>query len=240
MRLIALLALAFAALPASAAASSTVDLTAFRTRIGDHPGFVRVVVDFTDGTMATNDSEAIDPDPFDGDALVEVRHRRVQAQAPTVDAHGVRVRVVQGTNRIRVRIRARVRRFKYLARTQLRNPERLVIDLYKSRPPVAGAEIPRAPDGCLRIVSRTGSPGRIRVHGTAQNIFENQFQLVVRGRDGRVKGRRSVLFGPSGRWTRTVRFNVARRQAGTLEAVEGSARDGALACLAQVRVTLRP
>lgn len=225
----------------AAAQPATVDLTAFRTRIADHPGFVRVVVDFTDGNLGFNDSEAADPDPFpDGRATVDVRHRRVQAQAPARSAHGVRVRVIQASNRIRVRLRARPGRFKYLDRWQLSGPDRLVLDLYKSRPPVAGAGIRRAPDGCLELRRRSVTPGRITVSGTARFLFENSFALVVRDAAGRPVRVRPVTVGESGRWRRTVSYDVTRAQPGTLEAVAVSARDGALDCLVQARVRLRP
>lgn len=224
---------------AATARDATVDLTAFRTRVATHPGLVRVVVDFTDGRLGVSDSEAADPDPFDGRASVDVRHARIQAQAPTVTAHGVTVRVTQHADRIRVRLSSAGRRFKYLDRRQLRSPERLVLDLYRSRPPEPAAEIPAAPDGCLAIASRTVRAGRITGRGTGQ-VFESQFQLVVRGADGRVKGRRGVTIRPGGSWSRTVPYTVSHGQAGTLEAADSSARDGALACLAQVRVRLRP
>jgi hypothetical protein len=229
-----------AAAPGVGGADATVDLTAFRTRIGDHPAFVRAVVDFTDGRMRADDSEATDADPLDGDAVVVVDHRRVQAQAPTVRAHGLKVRVTQGTDRIAARASADARRFKYVERFQLRDTERLVMDFYKSRPPSPAAEIRRAPDGCLELDGWSVRPGRIDVSGEARSIFEHQFQLVVRGSDGRVKGRRGVTFGASGTWSRTVAYEVGHRQDGTLEAVDLSARDGALACLAHVRVTLEP
>src|SRR5687768_7375886 len=115
--------------PAAATATAraaTVDLTAHRIRIGDHPGLVRVVVDFTDGRLGSNDSEAADPDPMpDGRVSVDVRHRRIQAQAPARRAHGVRVRVTQASNRVRVRVSARPGRFKYLMRHQLTGPDRV-------------------------------------------------------------------------------------------------------------------
>ncbi|HSD76781.1 MAG TPA: Gmad2 immunoglobulin-like domain-containing protein [Solirubrobacteraceae bacterium] len=234
-----LAAVAGAALGAPAPAHAIVDLTAFQTRIGDHPAYVRVVVDFTDGVMGTNDAEAVDPDPFNGSAAVDVRHTRVQAQAPVASAHGVTVRVLQATNRIRIRLAMTAGRFKYVDVFQLRNPERVVIDLYKSRPPSAAAEIRAAPDRCLTLGSWTVRAGRIAARGMARNLFENTFSLVVRNASGRVVGRRIVTV--AGRsWARTVRYAVGRRQAGTLEAVAGSARDGSLDCLAQVRVTLRP
>jgi hypothetical protein len=43
-----------------------------------------------------------------------------------------------------------------------------------------------------------------------------------------------------GAWSTRVRYRVGRRQAGTLEAVAESAKDGSLDCLVQVRVVLRP
>jgi len=232
------------AVPSAASAqaeAATVDLTAHRIRIGNHPGFVRVVVDFTDGRLGSNDSEAADPDPFDGRASVDVRHRSIQAQAPARRAHGVRVRITQASNRIRVRLGVRPGRFKYLERSQLAGPQRLVLDLHKSRPPVAGAQILDAPDGCLSLDDRVVSPPRIQASGFARFLFENSFQLVVRDRRGAVVGDRIVTVArASGAWRRSVRYDVTRSQPGTLEAVAMSARDGALDCLAQARVRLRP
>jgi hypothetical protein len=49
-----------------------------------------------------------------------------------------------------------------------------------------------------------------------------------------------VTSSPSGDWSRTFSYVVPARQAGTLEAVDFSAKDGSLVCIAQVRVTLRP
>jgi hypothetical protein len=43
-----------------------------------------------------------------------------------------------------------------------------------------------------------------------------------------------------GNWHRTLAYGVTRQQAGTLEAVDFSERDGSLSCIAQVRVTLQP
>lgn len=222
--------------------TATVDLTAHRIRIGDHPGMVRVVVDFTDGRLGSNDSEAADPDPLpDGRVSVDVRHRRIQAQAPARRAHGVRVRVTQATHRVRVRVTARPGRFKYLRRHQLRDPDRVILDLYKSRPPVRGAEVLRAPDGCLALENWSVSPGRIRASGSAAFLFENSFQLIVRDARGRRVGDRIVTVArPDGSWRRRVRYEVDRPTRGTLEAVAMSARDGALDCLAQTRVGLRP
>ncbi len=221
-------------------AAATVDLTAHRIRVGDHPAFVRVVVDFTDGRLGSNDSEAADPNPFsDGRATVDVRHRRIQAQAAAVRAAGVRIRITQATNRIRIHLTGARGRFKHLARAQLTGPDRVVLDLYKSRP-AAGGEIRSARNGCLVIRSRSSGRGAVRAAGTARDLFESSFVLIVRDARGRVRGTRVVTFPASGRWTRTVRHRAPSVQSGTLEAVAHSARDGALVCIAQVRVRLRP
>jgi hypothetical protein len=43
-----------------------------------------------------------------------------------------------------------------------------------------------------------------------------------------------------GAWSARVSYRVGTAQTGTLEAVAGSAKDGSLACLVQVRVGLNP
>jgi len=79
----------------------------------------------------------------------------------------------------------------------------------------------------------------IQASGTAHGIFENQFTLAVRNASGRVAGHRNVAFGGTAPdWTSTVSYTVQANQPGTLEAVDLSPRDGALTCLAQVRVPL--
>jgi immunoglobulin-like protein involved in spore germination len=231
-------ALAAVATASLAAPPRTVNVTALRIRLAEHPARVRVVVDFTDGRLGPIDAEAAEPDPFDGAARVDVRHRGIEARAPAAARFGVRVSVTEHTNRIAIHLGSPGRRFKYLAYLQLRNPDRVVIDLYKSAPPSRTAEIRRGERGCLALVRWSRSGSRIHVSGTARDIFENQFQALVRDAAGRVAGRATVTSAPSGRWTGTVTYTSARPQPGTLEAVDSSARDGSLACLAQVRVAL--
>jgi hypothetical protein len=60
--------------------------------------------------------------------------------------------------------------------------------------------------------------------------------MVVRGAHGKVLGRHTVA--QHGSWSAQVGYHASRRQPGTLEAVAFSPKDGALACIAQVRVTL--
>jgi hypothetical protein len=122
----------------------------------------------------------------------------------------------------------------------LHSPERLVIDLWKARPPKPAAEFPTAPQGgCLSIDQFTRSPGRINASGTENDLFEHMFEVVVRNRRGAIVGSRPVA-ATGGHWHRTVTYDVRRQQAGTLEAVDFSGQDGSLSCLAQVRVTLKP
>lgn len=231
-------AAAAAALP-SAAGAAAGHVTAREVRIADHAAFVRVTVRFSGGRLGRTDAEAADPDPSDGLARAVVAHTGIRTTAAAVKRHGVRVRITQSAGRLQIRFAAAGRRFKYLARRQLHGPERLVVDLYKSAPPSAVAERPGTSASCLSIAAHADTGGTIRASGTAHGIFENQFTLAVRNAAGRVVGHRNVAFGgtaPS--WTSTVDYTVNANQPGTLEAVDLSARDGALACLAQIRVPL--
>jgi Immunoglobulin-like domain of bacterial spore germination len=214
-------------------------VTARSIRIAGHPAFVRATVRFAGGRLGSTDAEATDPSPFDGTARMRVDHARIRTTAPAAHRLGVRVRITGGTNRLRIRLTGAHRRFKYLAYRQLRSPERLVVDLYRAAPPTARAERPGNAASCLSIAQHADTGGTITASGRAHGIFENQFTLAVRATDGGVVGHRSVAFGGTApQWSSTVSYAVTTNQPGTLEAVELSARDGALACLAQIRVPL--
>lgn len=234
---VATLALAGATLGVAPAAQGTSRLTATRTRIGDHPAFVRAVVDFAHGKIPRPSEMlvATDPEPFDGIARVRLALRGIRTQARKVRARGVTVRVIQGRNRITVRLSATPNRFKYLSYFTLRNPQRLVIDLWKSAPPVAAAEIRRA--GCLGLRRYDVSRRHVAAAGTERNLFEHSFVVRLRAADGRVLAQQPTT-SADGRWTSFFRYPAVRRQAGTLEAVAASAKDGALACIVQVRVKI--
>lgn len=215
-------------------------LTAKQIRIGNHPAFVRVVVDFTGGTLHANDVESPDPSPFDGSARVRVTDSGISTTAAPMTAEGVTARVLQRSGFIVVALHARKHRFKYLEHGVLHSPERLVIDLWKARPPRPAAEFTTAPQGgCLTIDNVSGAPGRVTASGTETDVFEHMFQANVRNRKGRVVGTRPVT-ATGGHWHRTVQYDVASSQAGTFEVVDFSAQDGSLACIAQVRVALEP
>ena len=223
-------------LPAAASAG----LTATQIRIGNHPAFVRVVVDFTGGTLHRNDVESPDPQPFDGGARVRVTRVGITTGAPAVTQQGVSARIVQRSGSIVLQLSARRHRFKYLEHGVLHSPERLVVDLWKSRPPTAAAEFPTAPQGgCLSIDNYDALPGRVRADGSENDLFEHMFQMNVRNQKGRVVGTRPVA-ASAGHWHRTVPFDIGVAQKGTVEVVDFSEQDGSLICIAQLRATLAP
>jgi hypothetical protein len=235
IRLAALTALLLAA-PSTASAA----LTASHVRVGAQPGFVRVVVEFTGGTVALNQANADDPSPADGFARVELSHSGIRVVAADVRAHGLRARLSRpSAGRARVLLTSDPGTFKYVRVTALHGPERLVIDLYRRIPPSStAAEIRVGTNRCLTLdsVSRNGT--RFTVKGTELNLFEGSFLLRVRDARGRVVGRRVVT--ARGAWERSIGYSVSSAQPGTVEGVALSAKDGALACLVQVRVALVP
>ena len=217
-------------------AHATDRLTAVGIRVGDRPAFVRAVVDFSHGTLTANQVEAIDPQPFDGTATVRLSHRKVQTRAAARSADGISVRVLQGVNGLRIDVRAARRRFKYLSYAVM-SSNRLVIDVWKSAAPSRAVEARRGEGGCLTLDRARVAAGTVSAAGRERDIFEHQFQVVLRGDDGRALTRRPAL-AAAGRWSAQLRYRAARGQVGTLEGVALSAKDGALACLVQVRVTL--
>jgi Immunoglobulin-like domain of bacterial spore germination len=76
------------------------------------------------------------------------------------------------------------------------------------------------------------------VRGRERDLFEHSFVLRVRNRSGKVVGQQAMT--ATGAWRARIAYRVVAGQPGTLEAVADSAKDGSLACLAQVRVTLGP
>jgi hypothetical protein len=231
-----LVATALLAFPMPASADAA--LTAHRIRIGDHPAFVRVVVDFTGGRVFAGEVVATDPDPFgDGVVRLPLTHRGVRSTAAPASAHGVSARVLRRRGRIVMRLAAAPRRFKYAGVRALQSPGRLVVDLYKSAPPSPAATVLSAPDRCLSLRRATVSGRRVRAAGRERDLFEHSLVVRVRGAGGRVLAQRPAT-APAGRWSTSFRMPRVARQAGTLEAVAESAKDGTLDCLVQVRVRM--
>ena len=216
--------------------AAAAQLTATNIRIGDHPAFVRVVIDFTGGTVEPGEVVATDPDPFpDGFVRLPILHPGIKTTATPVRAEGVFARIAQGGGRITIRLTGTDRRFKYVGYAAQHTPERLVIDLYKSRPPTAGAEITRGRGGCLTLTSHTVTRKRVKAAGRERALFEHSLVVRLRRSGGRIQ-RQKAETAFQRRWRTSFRYRHARRQPGTLEAVALSAKDGTLDCLVQVRV----
>ena len=237
LTLLAVFAAAAAALPARADAA----VTATDIRISSHAAFVRVAIDVTGGRVRHRDVFATDPSPFgDGRGRLSIEKPAIDTDAAPEHAFGVDASFVQGTNRIVLRLDADRRRFKYLGYDTRRTGRRLVVDLWRARPPGANAEFPTAPQGgCLTIDTFSVGPGTASAAGEEHGIFEHMFQVTLRNRAGRVV-RTVGVSSVAGAWSRSFSYAVDVRQVGTLEAVDLSEKDGSLFCLAQVRVTLRP
>lgn len=216
------------------AAGTAAQLTAVRVRIGDHAAYVRAVLDFTGGRLAGNQVQLEALRTSAG--TVRVVRAKVATHAPPRTAYGVSVRVIQGAAQLRIEIRFASQRIKYLSYAIV-NGTRLAIDLWKSTPPSKTAEMRSGPGGCLVLRTWQVTAGVVSVNGSERNIFENTFQVLVRGADGSVLGRRISMHGP-GKWSASVHYRASHGQSGTLEAVAFSPKDGSLECLAQVRITL--
>jgi hypothetical protein len=213
-------------------------LTAREIRIGDHPGFVRVVIDFTGGRVEPGEVVATDPNPFrDGFVRLPLTRAGVRTTADPVRAEGVFARIAQGRGRITIRLTGADRRFKYVGYFAQHTPERLVLDLYKARPPSDAAEILRGRGGCLRLTEYAVTRDRVVAEGWERNLFEHSLIVRLRRNSGRIH-RQKPETAFMRRWSTQFTYPPARRQTGTLEAVALSAKDGTLDCLVQVRVRM--
>jgi hypothetical protein len=229
-------AIAVIAVTAPAAAPDAPPLTATAIRIADHPGFVRVVVDFGGGRVNPGEVVASDPNPFrDGVVRLPLTRPGVRSIAAPAQAHGVVARVRLASGRIVIRLAGAPRRFKYVAYRALHSPERLAIDLYESAPPAPAAEIRRAPDGCLSLRRFDIARRSVFAAGRERDLFEHSLVVRLRRAGGRIHKQRAATAANS-RWSSSFRYPRTRRRTGTLEAVALSAKDGTLDCLTQVRV----
>jgi hypothetical protein len=229
--------LVLAAATTGLAAPAQAAPVAQQTTVTDRAAFVRVAIRFGGSALASNAAESSDPNPGNGGSTMRVVQPGIGSTAPTVRRQGVRVRITRQSGRLRIRLTSAKRRFKYLDYSQTRHG--VVIKLLKSRPPVSGAQIRRGEGGCIRLLNHADTGGTITASGTARNLFENTFVLRVRDRRGRVAGQ-TVVTTAGLNWTATVSYSVPAGQPGTLEGFAGSARDGSVACLVQIRVPLQP
>jgi hypothetical protein len=225
------LALVVLAVPAVAGGGTVVAV-----RIADHPGYVRVVLDVTAGTISSGQVTATDPSPVDGSAALVVVRSGIATAVPHASGDGIAVTLNGGAGRARVTLHSAKGRFKYLSYAVV-GGNRLAIDLWKSAPPSNAAEIRSGTGGCLTLTSAKVVPYLASASGTDRNLFENQFNVVLRGANGAVLASRHMA--ATGAWSAQLSYLADRRQAGTLEADALSAKDGALVCLVQLRVTVQ-
>ena len=238
MRRVAPAALLVTMAVAPAAQAGPAPLTATDIRIANHPGFIRVVVDFTGARVQAGEVVASDPNPFrDGFVRLPLTRPGVQTTAAPVREHGVLARIAQGSGRIAISLSGADRRFKYVGYFALHAPERLVLDLYKSRPPSEAAEITRGRGRCLTLGEHTVGRRRVTAAGRERDLFEHSFAVALRRRDGRIHKLRGITAFDR-RWSTTFRYAQVARQTGTLEAVSTSAKDGTLDCLVHARVRM--
>jgi hypothetical protein len=201
---------------------------------------VRIVVDFSGGTLNANAVESPDPLPRDGKARVRVIGAESRRAPPAWEQRASSRRSAQRSASVVLRLTSRKGRFKYLEHFVLHSPERLVADLWKARPPRLAAEFRTAlQSGCLTLGNVNAARGLVTARGTETDLFEHMFLADLRNRRGRVISLRSVTAN-HGHWHKSLPHSVSRRQAGTLEAVDFSEQDGSLSCIVQVRVPLRP
>ena len=223
---------------APAAQAGPAPLTATNIRIANHAGTIRVVVDFTGGRVQPGEVVATDPNPFpDGFVRLPLTRPGVKTTAAPVREHGVFARIAQGSGRITIRLSGADRRFKYVGYFALRSPDRLVLDLHKSRPASEAAEITRGRGGCLTLGDHAAGRRRVSASGRERDLFEHSFAVVLRRRDGRIHKLRGITAFDR-RWSTSFRYRQIARQTGTLEAVSTSAKDGTLDCLVQTRVRM--
>jgi hypothetical protein len=224
---------------AGLAPQASAALTAREIRVGDHPAFVRVVIDFTGGRVEPGEVNATDPNPFpDGFVRLPLTRPGVRTTADPVRDEGVFARIAQTSGRrITIRLTGADRRFKYVEYFAQHTPERLVLDLYKARPPNDDAEIVRGRGGCLRLTDHAVTRNRVTAEGRERNLFEHSLVVRLRRSGGRIH-RQQPETAFMGMWSTDFTYPPASRQTGTLEAVALSAKDGTLDCLVQVRVRM--
>ena len=230
MKRIAIMA-AIGACVVPALAGATSQLTATNVRIGEHSTYVRAVVDFN-GTVPFN--QVVFDHIWTKTAALHIEHPGIATSISERSGEGVRVALQPATQGLNIGMSFAPHRFKYVSYSVVTG-KRLAIDLWKSAPPPGGGVAFGYRD-CLRIRSSHVHKGSVSVSGWESGVFEHMFQVVVRGSNGRVFGRRAVA--GSGSWNTTVHYTAAHRQAGTLEAVSFSAKDGSLECFYEQRVTL--
>jgi hypothetical protein len=216
------------------AVAAVAALTATGVRIGNHPGYVRVVVDFNGRVPA---SEVVFDKLTGTMATAHIAHPGIKTQTTGKSGRGVHVALQPGTQALHIAASFAKHRFKYVSYDVV-GGNRLAIDLWKSTPPPKGTTT--GVGDCLSIDYTMGtsnpSSSTVEVAGTEHSVFEHTFEVVLRDAAGRVLSRRNVTH--KGPWDVKMHYHSSHAQNGTIEAVAFSAKDGSLACLAQQQTPL--
>jgi hypothetical protein len=232
---------------ASGARSSPLIATGLRWDPG-RPGLLRIVVGFSGSALRSNQimakvgHVASDPTTLASAKLVITApgaHVETATDRDTLAATfgGTRVLVVKSAGGLAVSLDPPDRRYKYLY-YEVPDPRHILILLWESGTPGAAAYYTSGfPHGCIVFSHTHRSTGRITAFGTEHGIFEHQFNLALRGGDGR-QFRRTTVHSFGGQWTGTLHYAVHQDQWGTLEAVAYSAKDETISCIAQFAVKL--
>ena len=235
-------------LPLSAAADSCTRLVATGVRADiNSTAYVRVVIGFSgasvgDGgvTLTAVTHPSGDPSTVTG-ATLFIGARCGASAVGTATGYvryGIHVSVRPAAGGLTVTLRFE-RRYKYV-QYRVADSGHLEIKMWHAGPPGAASYIPNgSPPRCLTFRHTIRRPGRITATGTESNVFEHQFQLGIRGADGRRLSSVHVT-AIGGTWTATVPYTVTHAQWGTLEATAFSPKDGSLTCIAQLAVMLVP
>ncbi|MGD9572283.1 MAG: hypothetical protein AB7V62_10385 [Thermoleophilia bacterium] len=249
------IAAAAAALPAQASAA----LTATGTTIAARPAYDQVVVSFTGGTLTglERQTDAIDPSPGDGRAIVRVNARGITARPGTTTAGARSARLARRPGSVLVLLDGPQGRWKFVSYAVAGSRTQLVIRLWRT---TVSRQARILSDGCLRL-TRWTARGVVRARGLElQPLFEHGLVLSVRaaGAGEATIGQRALTATPGrfrpdfsgyitpGRWGGSIPFALAvpvgtdPRLPAMLEAWSTSAKDGSLDCLVQTPVVLRP
>ena len=151
--------------------------------------------------------------------LVDHSKEMTALTADSVREQGVFARIAQTSNRrITIRLTGTDRRFKYVHYFAQQSPARLVLDLYKSRPPTKAAEIVRGRGGCLRLDNHRVTSDRVTADGRELNLFEHSLVVRLRRNGGRIHRQKpETAFMRT--WSTDFTYPPATRQTGTLEGV---------------------
>ena len=236
-------------MPALASAA----LRADSVTIAQTPAKVRVVVHFSGGPPLTGlerQTDALDPEPLDGRAIVRVNATGITTGAAPVTRAGVRARVAQRPGNLLVLLDAQRDTLKFVSYRASVPRNVLVIDLWKVTT-APGARI--LSDGCLRMSSWSAAGARAKAGGLElQPLFEHGLVLTLRGAGGAAVAEKPLVategvFRPDfsgyavpGRWSGSMPFTVSSTRRAMLEAWSSSAKDGSLDCLVQTPVLLKP